>query len=177
MISKSCRYITYSWIAGLIVVFLSVTAPVHAQFIDLQLDVESELTASTEQPLDFGTLTTNSGRRAIELGSLNMGIFSITALENQILLFTLEKPTELQHDNPAIEEVVPIQLTARYGYSSQNPQDSFPLPEASSSIKVNTNPELGPWNTIYLFMYGAVDIGDIPDGVYSNEIVLHVEYI
>jgi hypothetical protein len=86
-------------------------------------------------------------------------------------------PGELHHDNPAIEDVVPLELYARYGYSSQNYRDSYPLPEATSSIKVETNPEPGPWNTIYLFIYGSVNIGNIPDGVYANEIVLDVEYI
>lgn len=149
----------------------------NAQFIDLQLEVDSKVTTSTEQALDFGTLTTNTGRRAIGLGSINMGVFSISALENQILLVTLDKPTELRHDNPAIDDVVPLELFARYGYSSQNYQDSYPLPEATSNIKVESNPEPGPWNTIYLFIYGSVNIGNIPDGVYTNDIILDVEYI
>ncbi len=150
---------------------------VDAQFIDLQLEVDSEVTTSTEQPLDFGTLTTNTGRSAIGLGSINMGVFSISALENQVLLVTLDKPTELHHGNPAIDDVVPLELQARYGYSSQNYQASYPLAETTTNIKVETNPEPGPWNTIYLFIYGSVNIGNIPDGLYSNEIVLDVEYI
>lgn len=165
----------------LTIVFVSlmlVTAqPTAAQFIDLRLDVDSELTASTEQPLDFGTLTTNSGRRMIDLGSMNMGVFSITALENQLLLVTLNKPDVLQHDNPAIKDTIPLNLFARYGFSYENYQGSTSLPEETNYIKVETNPELGPWNTVYIFMYGSINIGNVPDGVYSNEVVLNVEYI
>lgn len=149
----------------------------NAQFIDLQLEVDSEVTTSTEQPLDFGTLTTNTGHSAIGLGSIKMGVFSISALENQVLLVTLDKPTELHHANPAIEDVVPLELHARFGYSSQDYQSSYPLAETTTNIKVETNPEPGPWNTIYLFIYGSVNIGNIPDGLYSNDIVLDVEYI
>lgn len=152
-------------------------ANTQAQFIDLRLDVDAEITIQTEQPLDFGTISTNSGRRMIELGSINMGIFSITALENQMLLVTLDKPTQLIHDNPAIEDQIPLELFSRYGYSAQNYENSNPLPDAISTIKVETNPEPGPWNSIYIFMYGSVDIGDVPDGTYANEIVLTVEYI
>lgn len=174
------RKLTYHLLA---VAFLSMGSgfltpdQAHGQFIDLQLDIDSELTATTEKPLEFGTLTTNSGRRMIELGSVNMGIFSITGLEQQMLLVTLNKPNALRHDNPAVKEIIPLELFARYGYSAQNYQDSIPLPEASSSIKMESNPEPGPWNTIYIFMYGAVDIGDVPDGSYANQIVLSVEYI
>lgn len=175
MIERLAKYKFGAIIFGL--GFLILPQHINAQFIDLQLEVDPEITTSTEQPLDFGTLTTNTGRRAIGLGSINMGIFSISALENQILLVTLDKPEELIHNNPAIQDIVPLDLYARYGYSSQNYQDSYPLPEVTNSIKVESNPEPGPWNTIYLFIYGSVNIGNIPDGVYTNEIVLDVEYI
>ena len=149
----------------------------HAQFIDLQLNIDSKLTSSTQQQLEFGTMVTNSGWQTIELGSLNMGIFSITGLENQTLLIDLQKPDQLLHDNPAIERTVPLQLFARYGYSAQEYQDSTPLTGNTARIKVDPNPNPGPWNTIYLFIYGSVDIGNIPEGMYSNEIVLNIEYM
>lgn len=149
----------------------------HAQFIDLRLNIDPKVTAQTEQPLNFGTMLTNSGRTMIELGSINMGIFSITALENQLLLVTLDKPTNLRHENPDIEDVIPLELFSRYGFSAENYNNSSPLPEASSSIMVEPNPKPGPWNSIYIFMYGAIDIGNVADGTYSNQIVLSVEYI
>jgi hypothetical protein len=160
-----------------VVLFFAGSINTQAQFIDLRLDIDSEITAQTEQPLDFGTLMTNTGRRMIELGSFDMGVFSITALENQMLLVTLDKPTELRHDNPAVDDVIPLELFSRYGYSAQNYENSNPLPDATSNIKVEPNPEPGPWNSIYIFLYGSVDIGNVQDGTYANEIVLNVEYI
>jgi len=148
-----------------------------AQFINLQLEVDSKLTATTERPLDFGTIATNSGQRNIDLGSINMGVFSITALEKQLLLIKLGKPNYLRHDNPAIKDTVPLDLFARYGYDSQNYNDSAPLPEETNNIKVEYNSDPGPWNTIYIFMYGSITVDDISDGVYSNNIILNVEYI
>jgi len=157
--------------------FFAVSLPSYAQFIDLNLNIDSKLTASTEQPLDFGTLTTNSGRQAIDLGSLKMGIFSITALEHELLLVNLDKPRELHNENNAVKATIPIRLFSRYGYSSRKYRDSYPLSETTNTIKVQPNPDPGPWNTIYIFMYGSINIGDIPDGVYSNNIVLDVEYL
>lgn len=176
MIKRTLQHTALLFVLFLGTTLLTPTAG-SAQFIDLQLEVEPELTATTEQVLDFGTLVTNSGRRMIEFGSMNMGIFSITGLENQLLMINLQKPDVLKHSNSAINDVVPLQLFSRYGYSSQDYQDSSLLPESNSIIHVEPNPDPGPWNTIYLFMYGSIDIGDIPDGVYSNDIVLNVEYI
>lgn len=176
MIRKKIRHTPF---AVFLLVWILFFTPVDgvAQFIDLQLQVDSKLKATTEQALNFGTISSNSGRRMIELGSINMGIFSITGLEQQLLLINLDKPDKLRHTNPAIKDKIPLQLFSRYGYSSQNYQDSFILPEAISTIKVESNPEPGPWNTVYIFMYGAINIGDVADGVYSNEILLNVEYI
>lgn len=171
-------YINYMLVAAcLFLSSLLLPSEGYAQFIDLRLDVDAKLTATTEKPLEFGTLPTNSGRRMIEFGSIDMGIFSITGLEGQMLLVTLNKPDLLRHENPAIEDVIPLQLFARYGYSTQDYQNSIALPDATSNIKVKSNPEPGPWNTIYIFMYGTVNIDNVPNGVYSNQIVLNVEYI
>lgn len=169
---------SFAWLFFLMVLcFLCNPSDVHAQFIDLQLNIETELTAKTEQPLNFGTLASDTGRREINFGSTNMGLFSITALENQLLLIHHIKPTKLTHDNPDIDDVVPVQLSIRYGFSSTNFENSFSLSENGGNIKVGTNPDPGPWNTIYLFIYGFIDIGNIAGGVYDNEIVLDIEYI
>lgn len=154
-----------------------VAVPSYAQFIDLHLNVDSKLTANTKQPLHFGTLSTNSGKESIDLGSINMGVFSITGLENQLLLVTLKKPDKLYNENSAIKATIPIRLFTRYGYSAQDYHDSYVLPASTSKIKVKPNPEPGPWNTIYIFIYGSINIGNIPNGVYSNDIVLNVEYL
>ncbi len=150
---------------------------IQAQFIDLNLEVNSKLTAHTERPLNFGTVTTNSGQSAIDWGSPNMGIFSIRAIESLMLVVTLDLPNELYHEEPDIDTTIPLDLNARYGYSTQNFESAIPLPGATSYIRVETNSDSSPWNTLYLFIYGTITIGDIPEGVYDNQIVLNVEYI
>lgn len=161
---------------GITIIFLA-AAPGYAQFLNLELEIDAKLTAQTEQSLNFGTLQTNSGHQNISFGSTNMGIFSITALENQVLLITIDKPTHLNHSNPSIEDQIPLNIFTRYGYSAQDFQNSQQLIQSTQSLQVETNPEPGPWNSIYLFIYGSVDIGNISEGVYSNNIVLDVQYI
>ncbi|NGP87829.1 hypothetical protein [Fodinibius halophilus] len=149
----------------------------NGQFIDLTLEISPRISAQTEQFLDFGTITTNSGQKTIEFGSPDMGIFSITALENQTLLLQIDMPAELRHNDPSVTDVVPISLFSRYGYSRQNFQESLPLQNEIGNIRVEPNPAPSPWNTLYLFIYGSVNIGNISDGMYSSNISLNVEYI
>ena len=177
MNSTSKTVFKLQYFALLVMILLTTISEAEAQFVDLRLNIDSKISVQTERSLNFGTLATNTGRQMIELGSVNMGIFSITALENQLLLVTLDKPTELIHNNPTIGDEIPLELFSRYGYSAQNYENSYSLPGSTSTIKVEPNPEPGPWNSIYLFMYGAINLGDVPDGTYSNQIILNVEYI
>lgn len=149
----------------------------HAQFIDLRLNIDARLSAQTERAISFGTVTSNSGQRFVSWGSPDMGVFSVTALENQTLLLTLDTPEELNHENPAISDIVPLSLQARYGYSIQNFGTAVPMSGTSSFIRIEENPNPSPWNTLYLFIYGSITIGEIPPGIYSNDIVLNVEYL
>lgn len=149
----------------------------YPQFMDLHLDIDSELTARTEHPLNFGTIQANSGRQAIEFGDVNMGIFSITALEKQLLLVMLNKPKNLSHDNPAVEDRIPVYINARYGYNRQDFRDAELLHSSTIALRVKENSNSGPWNTIYLFLYGSIEVGNVAEGIYSNNIILEVQYI
>lgn len=171
--------ITTGKLYGLLGLLLLVAGVRHtqAQFLDLRLDVEPKVTANTEQSLNFGTLMANTGRSDIGLGNYNMGIFSITALEHQLLMVSLDIPDELHHSNADIADVVPVDLKARFGYSFQDYENSYPLSETKSNIQVEESPSVGPWNSVYFFIYGSMMVGDISGGVYTNNILLHVEYL
>ncbi len=160
-----------------IFLFTCLTPSIYGQFLDLRLNVNSRLTAETIRPLTFGTVVTNSGQVQINLGDIEMGIFSVTALEDQILLARLNTPDELSHENPEVTETIPLELESRYGYSMVNYQNSYPMESNSNSIPVPANSGSSPWTTFYIYVYGAVNIGDVPDGTYSDEILLEVEYL
>lgn len=149
----------------------------HAQFLDLQLEIEPKVSAETLQQLNFGTLAANTGRQSIVLGDANMGVFSITALEDQVLLFSLQTPQHLIHDNPGIDDTIPLNLSMHYGYTLNNPQNSQILPHTLTAVEVENSDSGGPWSSIYLFIFGSVDIGDVADGFYRSQIVLNVEYL
>ncbi|MDZ7715682.1 MAG: hypothetical protein U5J95_05655 [Balneolaceae bacterium] len=148
-----------------------------AQFIDLNLEIEPEVTIETQRSLTFGTVATNTGRHSVGLGDVNMGIFSIRALERQELIISMDKPNSLSHNNPAIGQTIPIELFARYGFSYDNFRDSNILSGPTNNIVMEPDPESGPWNTMYIFIYGAIEISNIPTGIYNTQVVLNVEYL
>ncbi|HEX6983640.1 MAG TPA: hypothetical protein VF181_12845 [Balneolaceae bacterium] len=156
---------------------MNFTQPASAQFIDLRLKIESKFTAQTEQPLSFKVYRTNSGKKAVGLGNMNMGILSINALEDQVLLISMNKPEALLHQNSAIVDRIPINLSARYGYSIQNYDDSFLLKSSLSPITVKKDMSEGPWSSIYIFMFSSITVGDIAHGLYANDLILNVEYL
>ncbi len=153
-----------------------------AQFLNLQLRIEPEISTVVEQHLDFGTIITNSGRKEILLGDANMGIFSVKAIYSQNLFIELQTPESLEHRNPAVKDQIPIELSLSYNnQGSENPYDSQPLPTGGSYIPVIGNRSFVPnrqdiWREVLIYVYGAIEVGNVPAGVYENEIILSVVY-
>ena len=160
---------------------LSVSSTLFAQFINLRLTVEPELQATVVQPLDFGTQITNSGRTTIQLGDANMGIFSVRAFHTQNIYIDLQYPEALENNEPGVVADIPLKLGMAYNNTgTDNPQNSWPLPlnEGMVSITQNTTPEMEAevWKQMYIYVYGSIVIGNIPNGLYTGDIVLSLDY-
>jgi hypothetical protein len=151
------------------------------QFINLQLKVEPELSASVEQDLDFGTLVANSGRTEIRLGDVNMGIFSIRAYHTQNVYIMLNYPDALSNNAAGTEAEIPLELNMAYNNTgNNNALNSEILPTNSGFVSIHENTEIENrndiWKQMFIYVYGALDIGNIPNGLYTGEIVLTVNY-
>lgn len=160
---------------------MGMISPIQAQFINLQIKVEPELSATVEQDLDFGTQVTNSGRTEIQLGDVNMGVFSIRAFHTQNLYLTLQYPEQLINENPAVDDNIPIELDMAYNNrGNNNPANASFLPDNSGlvSIHENTQAEFDGkvWKQMYIYIFGAIEVGNIANGVYTGDIVLSVDY-
>lgn len=174
------RHLAYILLAFLFTSIIA-SSTVSAQFINLRLTVEPELRATIIQPLDFGTQITNSGRTRIQLGDANMGIFSVRAYHTQNIYIELQYPDALKNNEPGVEADIPLELGMAYNNSgSDDPQNSRPLPlnEGLVSITQNTSPELEAdvWKQMYIYVYGSIVIGNIPNGIYTGDIVLNLDY-
>lgn len=164
-----------------ILFFLIVSLPSQAQFINLQLTIDAELTATVEQPLDFGTQLTNAGRIDIGLGDVNMGIFSIRAFRTQNIFIELDYPTALRNPNPEVSEDIPLDLSLAYNNSGTNSiENATQLPAENGFISITENTQTAYdseiWKELFLYVYGSIDVGNVPNGIYSGDIVLTVDF-
>ncbi len=160
---------------------LAFVTPVQAQFINLQLRVEPELSATVEQNLDFGTQVTNSGITQIRLGDVNMGVFSIRAIRTQNIYLSLQYPEALVNENAPSVAQIPMQLEMAYNNTGTNKvENAKVLPISGRLISIHENTaaesEKDIWKEMYIYVYGAIDVGNIPNGIYTADIILSVDY-
>ncbi len=155
------------------------TVPVSAQFLNIQIDVDPEVETLVEQNLDFGLVVAGSGFQPIPPGSPAMGVFRIRALRTQRLLISLEADEALVHADPAINDRIPIELQA--SYTPMGVRDfelSTPMTSILESVVLESppdNPEAS-WTSLFIFIYGGLDVGNIAEGIYTGEVILTVIY-
>lgn len=171
-----------TWFIG-ILFFTWVIGPAQssAQFLVFDLEIEPELSATTQQQLSFGLQQTGTGRIQVNLGDENMGIFRIKGLVNQPLMIQLETPRFLTHQDPGINSRIPIDLSASYNDTGEdNPFNSIPFNGQTVYIELNEmegNAGNSVWTNCYIYLYGTMVIENVPDGRYSGNIILNVEYL
>ena len=150
-----------------------------AQFINIQLTIEPELSTRIEQSLNFGTQVTNSGIKQINLGDSGMGIFSIKALYTQEVKISLNYPENLESlENNA---KIPLDLSISYNNSGRDlPEESILIPNNSSYISIyNREESLNPdqiWKELFIYVFGSIDVGAVPNADYEADVILNVDY-
>lgn len=150
-----------------------------AQYINIQIELEPELEAAVLSELNFGNIIVNSGAKKINLGDPSMGIFSINAINSQILRFELRSTNTLKHLNPEIKAFIPIDLQAAYNNSGVNkPEEATPFNGENMYLQVNENARKDrfEWQTVYIYIYGFIDVGNVPNGIYEGELSLVIDY-
>jgi hypothetical protein len=169
-----------NWIITLpaLLFLLLLWKPALAQYVNVQIDIRAEVDAEVRQPLDFGTMVSNSGIYRIEPGHPDMGVFAVRVIQAQSMLFNLELPEYLVHSQPESEARIPISLEAAYtnfgedDFSRAVPM-RIPYEEVVMFLPDDPSHE---WATAFIYLYGEIDIGDIPEGNYHGKIILNIEY-
>lgn len=156
--------------------------PANSQFINLRLKIEPELNVTVEQSLDFGNVVSNSGYREVRIGDVRMGVFSIRAYYTQNIQINMLVPEELININPAVTERIPLQLEASYNNSGvNNINNAVHLSNNRGLISIydgdeNLSNSGDVWQEMFLYVYGGIDVGNIPNGIYTAEVVVSVTY-
>lgn len=152
---------------------------VYAQFMNLQIEVEPELSVTVLQPLDFGTVVVNSGITEVTPGDPSMGVFSIDVINTQQLLVSFEKPDALLNQTSGQTGSIPIQINASYlSYNNDSVQLSTPIRRNPESFTINAAPGQSSeiWARAYIYVYGSIDVQNIPEGEYTGELILNITY-
>lgn len=156
---------------------------VEAQFVNIQLTIEPELSATVVTELKFGTLIANSGESKVELGDPNMGIFTIRGFKSQKVFVSAVFPEALEHENPTIPANIPIDLTLSINNTGINEyENSFQIESLNTLVNIHdssnsrSNSSTDVWETMYVYVFGSIFIGDIPNGTYDGNIMLTVQY-
>lgn len=163
-------------------IFVTIAAamPAHAQFMNLSMEVEPELSVEVVQDLNFGAFIANSGIQRINKNSPNIGIFEIRAFGNQNVVVSLNIPDSLTSSDPSVQEQVPLTLRASYSnIVNRSAANSVLIDGNRASFPISqTSPLAGvrQWQQAYIYIFGEVMIGDIPQGEYTGSLVLSVEY-
>ncbi|MEP2595765.1 MAG: hypothetical protein ABJI92_18920 [Kangiellaceae bacterium] len=108
-----------------------------------------------------------------------MGIFSVTAINSQILRMELQSTNILKHLNPAVKATIPIDLQAAYNNSgTNNPDVATPFGGDNMYLQVNENAQKDrfEWQTVFIYIYGFIDVGNVPNGIYEGELSLVIDY-
>jgi hypothetical protein len=110
-----------------------------------------------------------------------MGIFSVRAFHTQNIYIELQYPDALEINEPGIAADLPLELGMAYNNTgTDNPQNSthLPLNKGLVSITQNTSLELEAdvWKQMYIYVYGSIVIGNIPNGIYTGDIILNLDY-
>lgn len=156
---------------------------VSAQFLNLQITIEPELSASVESDLSFGDLAINSGTFNVGLGDIGMGVFNIKAYHTQSIFISLDYPPALTHPNPTVIDQIPIDISMAYNNSGTNKAKSATiLTNNAGYVPLNSNTHYTEiasaeiWKSVYIYVFGSISVGNITQGEYSGDVVLHIEY-
>ncbi len=162
---------------------LSVASVANAQFLRLTFDIESELEAEEVSSLYFGEVVPNAGVIRIPLGDPRMGTYAISGPQNLMVDMSIDIPDYLEMEG---EEEFRVPMTLEVAYANRNINDvSHAIPAAGGIARfplredapVQASPDVpAPSATAFIYVYGEIEVGDIPTGHYEAEVFLGVEY-
>lgn len=108
-----------------------------------------------------------------------MGIFQVRALRTQRILISLESDQVLRHQDPNVEASIPIELSASFTNNGvEDYRTSEPFSSFTETIVLEGPPQnpTATWSSIFVYVYGGINIGNIPTGTYTGDVVLTVIY-
>lgn len=155
---------------------------VYAQFVNVDLEIDPEIKAVVINPIEFPEVVINSGRVSIGLGEPTMGVFGITAFSTQTISIQITYPDYLSSNSGSENDRIPIEINSYYNNRGNNDyRSALPLENNTGVISILDSEEYlknpnSYWETLYIYLVGAINVGNISEGNYFGDIQLVVEY-
>lgn len=158
-----------------------------AQFLQFSVFVDSEVSASTVQPLDFGQMLQNS-EVLVGLDENGSGWFQIAVLNVSDIHVFLDPPGRLELELEDVlcgDETCGLDLELGFAYyiDSQprlrSGASTRPLSSGFNEIQVALGAQATPepeYIYVNINVFGRLVIGDVPSGVYTGTLNLEVSY-
>jgi spore coat protein U-like protein len=173
---------------GIFLVFLMLgISAVQAQFLQFSVIVDTEVSASTVQELDFGTMLQNS-EVIVGLDQNGSGWFQVAVLNVSDIQLFLDAPERLVLDSQFItcgDDPCSIGLDLGLAfYMDENPRIQGGLPMQPLSLGFNeitvsqagTRSREAEYIYVNINVFGRLSIGEVPSGVYTGTLNLEVSY-
>ncbi|MGB9774676.1 MAG: hypothetical protein ACPL4I_11735 [Bacteroidota bacterium] len=147
---------------------VSATAPVTEDLINGLLNV------FWVSDLDFGTVVQGVGPVTVQRTSPQAGKFRIIGLWFLQVQCTLTPPSNLSNGSATI----PYTPKAAYNNIQDNPATAFEWqspsgPQEPFYLRGNID---GSWGEAYVWVYGTINVGNVPPGDYVGQYTLTVTY-
>lgn len=150
----------------------------HSSTVGVSLSAAEELVVDGVRDLDFGSLLIGSGVTSVAVTDPGAGLFSISGASNRRVRVTLSPPSVLTNGNG--DSIV---LTSGAAYNNLGPAASDPsgaiaFTGNTASFHIDATGVAPPkQSTAYVWIYGDLDVGNVPPGNYTAIYTLTAEYI
>ncbi len=158
-----------------ILLFILSASPLNAQFLHIEIPVETEISASIQQRLALGNYQSGSGSHLISLNGSNAGVYSLTSYKNQLIGVRVPEVVFLPH--VTLKDSIKLNIKAAYNNKGiNNTELSIPF-KGITAFKINAeNKGSAFWERAYIYLYGMLHIGTVPEGLYRGEVTLTIHY-
>ncbi len=156
-------------------------APLHAQYMQLQLIVQNEVAVGSPRNFGIGKIPPAYGWVQISAEDALAGRFEISTQENIWVQISIFPPDQLQLDT---QNTLPLRLEASWINSpGQSPGKSFPFENQQAYFPLHDGgllreklPGFISRLRATVLVHGAAYVGNVEPGVYYGEIGVRVEY-
>lgn len=148
------------------------SAQSYTQSATIKVGVSAGLSLYVDRNLSFGDVVSGTGANSVGLTSPNVGHVTIGGSKNTVTV-TLTPPSALTDGNSHSITYTP---EAAYNPSADDPSTAIVMAPSGQTSFALGNHVSGNNYQGYLYLYGSIDVQNVPAGSYSGQYTVSVTY-